>query len=242
MCSDGWWTGPSAASSANTSSATTDWATKAKPSAARPVLRHLSRSCVAGTRDTWVARRRQHREQTFAERTGVCRLRTEGLCSRHARQGWQLPHLPVGEPTVTLGQGRLDVGAEPMFTAVFGPSEDLGDEPQHRYVLRRFTRIGENYVCWVMLNPSIATPTIDDPTIRRVKRFSERWGFHNYVVVNLFAHRSTNPGQLRLVHDPVGPDNDGHIETQARGSALVVCAWGSGGHLKGRDMAVAALL
>ena len=143
---------------------------------------------------------------------------------------------------MTLGQGRLDVGAEPMFTAVFGPSEDLGDEPQHRYVLRRFTRIGENYVCWVMLNPSIATPTIDDPTIRRVKRFSERWGFHNYVVVNLFAHRSTNPGQLRLVHDPVGPENDGHIETQARGSALVVCAWGSGGHLKGRDMAVAALL
>ena len=136
-------------------------------------------------------------------------------------------------------QGCLDVGTPPMFDAVFG---DGGEMSSYRYVLQRSTRIGEPYCCWVMLNPSIATPTVDDPTIRRVTRFSARWGFHNFVVVNLFALRSTDPSVLKEAAQPIGPLNDLHIIEQAMGSPMVVCAWGNHGMLHGRDAAVVKML
>lgn len=76
-----------------------------------------------------------------------------------------------------------------------------------------------------MLNPSTADHVIDDPTIRRCVGFAKAWGFGRLVVANLFALRATNPYELVLAPDPIGPDNDAHIVEQCAGRR-VFAAWG----------------
>lgn len=81
-------------------------------------------------------------------------------------------------------------------------------------------------VCWIMLNPSTADGHVDDPTIRRCIAFSKAWGYGGMRVVNLFAHRATDPDDLLLTADPVGQDTDRVILREVTGAALVVAAWG----------------
>lgn len=101
---------------------------------------------------------------------------------------------------------------------------------QYRYWLERKWNSGPPQV-FVMLNPSTADQDNDDPTIRRCINFAKREGAGGMIVVNLFALRTTDPAQLSLAADPVGPDN-----TRAIGEALlfamghgrpIVCAWGA---------------
>jgi hypothetical protein len=72
-----------------------------------------------------------------------------------------------------------------------------------------------------MVNPSTADAETDDPTIRKVKGFSERAGYGHIIVGNLFAFRATDIKQLRTARDPNGPDNDWHIEQIMRTLMLV---------------------
>ena len=96
---------------------------------------------------------------------------------------------------------------------------------RYRYELARGE--GEPSICWIMLNPSTADASRDDPTIRRVIGFSRRWGFATAVVVNLFAWRATRPEELLSVEDPVGPDNDRTVRDVVGRSDVVVLAHGS---------------
>lgn len=78
-----------------------------------------------------------------------------------------------------------------------------------------------------MLNPSTADASVDDPTIRRCIKFSNREGAGSLVVVNLFARRCTRPVHLLDPGDPVGPDNDQVILGAVEASHRVVFAWGA---------------
>lgn len=103
----------------------------------------------------------------------------------------------------------------------------------HRYVLRR-NWIGDGgIVNFIMLNPSTATDTFDDPTIRRCIGFAKRWGFSGLVVTNLFAYRATQPRDLELliskpggINIAIGDDNAAHLEREAKVAKAIVCAWG----------------
>lgn len=77
----------------------------------------------------------------------------------------------------------------------------------------------------IMLNPSTADGTIDDPTIRKCIHFAKQEGCGSLLVRNLFAWRATDPAELRHVVDPVGPLN---IEVLERRCVfrLRVAAWG----------------
>lgn len=116
-----------------------------------------------------------------------------------------------------------------MSTRLFDPDTamkaTISDCGQYRYDLSRRWGEGQN-VCWVMLNPSTADGTKDDPTIRRVMRFSQEWGFGGVVVVNLFALRATDPKELPKHPDPVGPENDERAGFWIRHLPTVV-AWGA---------------
>ncbi len=99
---------------------------------------------------------------------------------------------------------------------------------RYRYSLSRCWDDSLPRVCWIALNPSTADASADDPTIRRCMDFSRRWGAGGIYVVNLFALRATDPRQLRLPGDPIGPDNDAYLKDAARAGFLCfVAAWGS---------------
>lgn len=122
------------------------------------------------------------------------------------------------------------------MNAVFSPDR------VYRYRLSR--RWGEGKpVCFVLLNPSTADETQDDPTIRRCIGYAKDWGIGALEIVNLFALRSTDPRALyRHLHPEGSPENDEHILQAAYESELVVVAWGSHGRLNGRSSVIAPAL
>lgn len=136
-------------------------------------------------------------------------------------------------------------------SALFSPDE------KYRYTLTR-TFLGPNNglpvnpksVMFIMLNPSTADAAEGDPTIRRCMTYARDWGYDKLIVCNLFGLRATDPRQLYREYDPIGADNDRHIEAMlilnrrahktpgytlpSHEWPLVVCAWGDHGKLGGR--------
>jgi hypothetical protein len=140
------------------------------------------------------------------------------------------------------GKVRLKVSGEVVSRAEFSPCG------RYRYTLERrwdgqpFGSPG--VVAWLMMNPSTADEQVDDPTVRRARDFTNRWGYKAMVVLNAFALRATRPAMLLEADDPVGrPDNDAAISAWARRAEKVVAAWGLPPKpLRGRSLEVAALL
>jgi len=101
----------------------------------------------------------------------------------------------------------------------------------------------ERRCLFIMLNPSTATDTVDDPTIKRCSRFAGSWGFDRLMVCNLFSLRSTDPRPLYSDETAEGdPENFTTILTVARDAHLIVCGWGVHGALRGRAAHVVAEL
>ena len=111
-----------------------------------------------------------------------------------------------------------------------------------RYVLRRQWASGPK-LGFILLNPSTADETQDDPTIRRCIGFARKAGFGGLVLGNLFALRSTDPSALRNATDAVGPGNDEALRSIGRETeGRVVCGWGAHGALRGRGAEVVRML
>lgn len=121
----------------------------------------------------------------------------------------------------------------PTSDALFSPCE------RYRYLLRRqLTATGGRVCLFVMLNPSTADATANDPTIRRCIKFAGRWGYDWLHVANLFAWRATDPADMRAAADPIGPDNNKNLRSAFAAADLVVCAWGKHGSHQSRSFAV----
>ena len=97
----------------------------------------------------------------------------------------------------------------------------------YRYTLSRRMSEGDKTMLVIGLNPSTATATEDDPTIRRCVGFALREGCNQYLMGNLFAYRSTQPEYLYSVIDPVGPQNDFWLKYMAKEADIIVAAWGA---------------
>lgn len=112
----------------------------------------------------------------------------------------------------------------------------------YRYRLERTWAANLGTCVFVMLNPSTADASVDDPTIRRCVGFAKAWGYGRLVVGNLYALRATNPKMLWTVLDPVGPANREHLRRMAAEADLIVCAWGAHGARNGRGRMVRSAL
>lgn len=122
---------------------------------------------------------------------------------------------PVG-PVVTVDYGRNGVG-----TASFDADR------RYRFRLSRVWDAGRARCCFVLLNPSTADATTEDPTLRRCVSFARRWGFGAVEVVNVFALRASDPRGLYGAEDPVGRGNNFALVAAARAAGLVVAGWGN---------------
>jgi hypothetical protein len=114
----------------------------------------------------------------------------------------------------------------------------ISDDELYRYQLvRDWTGPAEarRVATFIMLNPSTADGTEDDPTIRRCIGFASEWGCTALKVVNLFAWRATAPAEMALAAsrgtNVVGPRNADYlrlaIETATHCRWPLVTAWGA---------------
>ncbi len=103
---------------------------------------------------------------------------------------------------------------------------------KYRYNLWRIWDRDDPIQVWVMLNPSTANATEDDPTIRRCMGFAKAFGCGGIRVANLFAFRATSPKDLKAARDPIGLMNNIYLSEICKNNT-VICAWGAhGGYLK----------
>lgn len=107
----------------------------------------------------------------------------------------------------------------------------VGDD-HHRLELRRRWADGP-LAAWLMLNPSRAGATLNDPTLWRVIEFSHAWGYAGAAVVNFGSLRTPDPAQF--FEWLKGPDctaalwarNVAAVKAAAEGAALRVVAFGA---------------
>ena len=84
----------------------------------------------------------------------------------------------------------------------------LSQDHLYRYELTREWDLDLPIWNWLMLNPSTAGRTRNDPTILKCIGFTERGGGGGIRVGNFFAYRTPDSKYLQIVEDPVGPEND----------------------------------
>ena len=126
-----------------------------------------------------------------------------------------------------------------LFTESDATISDCGN---FRYRLERRWGGGSDCV-FVMLNPSTADASEDDPTVRRCIGFARREGCGSLTVVNLFSLRSTDPAALLTHGIKNGPESNRHIrEAVEAARGPVICAWGAHKATVGRDSTVLDLI
>jgi len=121
----------------------------------------------------------------------------------------------------------------------------FSDDRVYRYLLKRKVGVQRTVCLFIMLNPSTADETVNDPTVTRCINYARHWGFGWLEVCNIFAYRATDPKKLYDLEYPsqvIGPDNDKHIKAAVRRADRVVCAWGNHGALQCRGIEVRKMI
>lgn len=125
-----------------------------------------------------------------------------------------------------IRQGPVSGETDVFGRAVFSECERFRFQLQRSWVR---PGIVPRVATWVMLNPSTATESKNDPTITRCIGFSRDWGFDGLFIVNLWPLRSTDPRALKTYDGDADEHADFWIADALELSQLVVCAWGNHG-------------
>lgn len=97
----------------------------------------------------------------------------------------------------------------------------------YRYLIREQWSTAR-VVGFVCHNPSTATHEKHDHTKSRLRNLAIAWQCGGYWIGNRYAGgRSPNPGDLDVMDDPIGPDNDRWLAMLAKEVDLIVVAWGN---------------
>lgn len=110
------------------------------------------------------------------------------------------------------------------------PNRDIrfvfSDDRKHRLLLERRWAKGKRTLLWIGHNPSTADENTDDPTLRRMVKFS----FDDYdalLVANLFTVRSPDPLDVAKSRKRNEDGADDFIIGAVRESSDVLCCWGN---------------
>lgn len=132
--------------------------------------------------------------------------------------------------------------SKPALRADNRQGAEISDDGQYRYRLYREWDAQKPTLAFLMLNPSTADGSEDDPTIRRCINYAKDWGFGRLEVANLFALRSPDPDQLTEHPNPVGPENNEYVENVCYQADKVIAAWGANGGLMDRGPMVTEMV
>lgn len=117
----------------------------------------------------------------------------------------------------------------------------FSDCKKYRYALWRVWDTELPLVMFLMLNPSTADESADDPTLRRCIGYAKEWGYGGVIKANLFAYRSTDFSKLYDVEDPIGPLTDKYLKKLKSKSSTVIGAWGNWGAYKERSVHIRSI-
>jgi len=97
---------------------------------------------------------------------------------------------------------------------------------KNRYFLKREWDSSKGLLLYIMLNPSVADDTNDDPTIRRLINFTKRFNYGGFLVGNIFTKITPNPKE---VDKSIGMTNKNYKELLKLINKVdeVVYAWGN---------------
>lgn len=80
---------------------------------------------------------------------------------------------------------------------------------------------------WIMLNPSKADGSVDDPTVLKCVGFAMMWGYGSIEIVNLYDYRATDPKDLEAAG---WPSSENSLRDMWGGFIFgqdVIAAWGA---------------
>lgn len=120
----------------------------------------------------------------------------------------------------------------------------MSDCGRYRYRLTRSWDENRGRLTFVMLNPSTADASVDDPTIRRCMGFAHDLGLGRIDVVNLYPWRATDPRDLQRAAgrwDVVQREERDRwiLSTLAGSNTAPIAAWG--GHRMARAEVVSVV-
>ena len=131
----------------------------------------------------------------------------------------------------------------------------FSDDRLYRYTLRIVWNRTEPLVQFIGLNPGTADEEKDDNTVRRCKRFAQRWGYGGMIMTNIFAFRSTDPRPMKVHPNPIGElgvftfgrkrftnRNDYYLAFTRSEASECIAAWGNHGLHLNRGVAVTQIL
>ena len=128
-------------------------------------------------------------------------------------------------------------------------SAAFSDCGRHRYLLSRRWDENAGTVLFVMLNPSTATESRNDPTISRCHGYAigMNGGRHGgYMICNLFSLITPDRKLLESECDRLDEsENDRQLVEACRRSERLICAWGGSGtegFVRGRARVVVDLI
>ncbi|MGL6097874.1 MAG: DUF1643 domain-containing protein [Fimbriiglobus sp.] len=94
-------------------------------------------------------------------------------------------------------------------------------------LFREWAGFGDKRCCFVLLNPSTADGTLDDPTIVKCVEFARRLDCGSMEVRNLYPFRATDPKDMVKAADPCGGLPGSVALIRALSFEFVVCGWGA---------------
>lgn len=114
---------------------------------------------------------------------------------------------------------------------------------KYRYILKRqWGGNDNNFINFILLNPSTADETKDDRTITACIKIAQNLGYDGLYVTNLFAFRATKPTDLKTSTEPIGELNNQYLKDYAKKSKIIILGWGNHGGFLDRDQEVINLL